>query len=1015
MANIASPYERYDRVWNAGPRLAYASCQWCRHFSAVSDATALLSDLALFCQENLLHWIETMLLLFWKSVDKVVVIMERIAVILKNLKRYAKTDSTAAMSTVLLSDALNMLRWFQEPLYFNPLQLYHSALLWCPQESALYKAYYNQYRENYNIPLLLILDGQELMKNWKLDHKLGKPDERRFGKTSEGMMTSIAISSKFILVGYKADSVTNSRVQLWRTGVEDPFKCFQWGRHVTAIAISPDDQWIVAGTADGSVVVQFLQEEKYLVLGDSWYKRNVKFDGIRSVSISCDEWGNPKLIAAASGNNKVTLWDYTNNFMTPKVLDGHKNDDQKGASFGKMQSVQSLAFSKNGKFLIAGSENGTVIVWTPDGNFYQKLATILTPLEHYLEEPINVAAKSITIQPVYGTSYQSEPNHFPVSAIAISHDGTKIAAGGMAAGTVNLWKRSGRSFNMVSSKLWHSSRVEKLEFTADSKFLFSAVKDAPMQVWNLQSMQSVFQIELDVICKTFALFPDEKSIATVTDANVRIRSLPDLMAFPDLDERVQEESMQHKKSGICEKLLTAPMPPAAVDRVDSGIEVHSFKPSTPTVAVAALEDPKPPEFADPQEWIDHTPDSKEKIRRAKAVKEYRRAIRNLQNQESVFPASSTLEQEKKEVVQKSDDEGGAAMSVTQSVTSATNGVMLDSYPLVSPSPPRLGPLVTIEMARSKEVQEEVEVRMAHWYLTKNGEHFVAAGNGCLELWDLKDAAHFSSKLLKDDRLRNDIKVAASEDGRFVVCGCCQYQSSNKADHAGTSDLVLYSLESNSDVAFVEFPHVCKSVEISGDGSVVAILSTVGKVYLWVWADGSTPVHLPQFSNIVKIGVSESLVACANAGGSIQIWSLDRKTGPQDGTLQLEPMELDKEYIVSMSIAGSSQIVVNCKNTHQHWFAQNMGVVERTWTLTSKTPILGMVSSKSPALGMVSSQTPTFETENRWIVCGNTVICWIPADIITSTIVEDNTVLLYPLNRLVALKFDLQHTHNSFLE
>ncbi|KAI8835774.1 hypothetical protein BJ741DRAFT_606878, partial [Chytriomyces cf. hyalinus JEL632] len=39
MADISSAYESYDRVWDAAPGIAYACCQWWRHFSAVSDAT----------------------------------------------------------------------------------------------------------------------------------------------------------------------------------------------------------------------------------------------------------------------------------------------------------------------------------------------------------------------------------------------------------------------------------------------------------------------------------------------------------------------------------------------------------------------------------------------------------------------------------------------------------------------------------------------------------------------------------------------------------------------------------------------------------------------------------------------------------------------------------------------------------------------------------------------------------------------------------------------------------------
>ncbi|KAJ3244222.1 wD repeat domain [Chytriomyces hyalinus] len=1011
MADISSPYESYDRVWDAAPGIAYACCQWWRHFSAVSDATGLLPDLARFCKENLLHWIETMLLLFWKSADKTIIIMERIAIILRKLEKYANSDSTAATSTMLLSDALNMLRSFREPLNFNPLQLYHSVLLWCPQESALYNAYYKDYREKHSIPLLTILEGQELMKNWKLKRKLDKPKVGRFWKTNEWKMTNIAISSKFIMMGYEANRVTNSCVQMWRIGVEDPFKCFKWGRNVTAVEISPDNRWIVVGTSDGSLIVQFLKEDKYWGLRPPWY--NEPNIGIKSICIGCDEAGNPKLIAAASANNEVTLWDYANNFLAPKVLVGHKNDNQRGASIGKIESVRSLEFSKNGQFLVAGSENGTVTVWTADGNFYQKLATILTPFEHYLEEPIFATAEGVSVLTTYGTSHKFKLIPVQVSAVAVSTNGTKIAAGGTSEGAVNLWERRGQNFSMISSKIWHSGGVEKLEFTADSQFLLSAVKNSPIQAWNLQSMQIVFQLGLTVICKTFALFPDEKSVAIVTDANILILSLPTLKASPELGEGRGEKSCAIEESDIFENLAhihpVDTTPPADVDSVDFRIEVPSFKSSAPPLPTVALVDPKPIEFTTAQAWIYDATKSEERKRRINSLKQYRRAIRNQQHQESFLPANTILEQENNEMMADSDAEGGSATSikrgrhlVIQKPSSTRNGSFLDSESLVSPSPRSLTPQVSTERTKSTDVLEEIEVRMPYWRLTKNGEHFAAAGNGSLEVWDLKDKVHFDSKQLKDDRLRNKIKIAASDDGQFVICGCVrdrQYQRNEGANHAGNFEdnyqdpsncvLVVFSLGSNSDVASVEFPHVCDAVEISGDGSTVAIISA-GNVYVWAWADGSRPVHMAQFSNIIKIGVSESLVACATATGIIQVCSLDRTTGSHNAIELLETAEADEGYIASIWIKGSNQISITRK-FRQRQFSQNAGDAEHwernvdTWTLSSKSPVLALVYG--------------------WIFRGSAAICWVPSDTAASAIVESNTILFHPLNRLVALKFE----------
>ncbi|KAJ3222330.1 U3 snoRNP protein [Chytriomyces hyalinus] len=930
MARIASPYQFYEGVWDAEPGVAYAACQWCRHFSAASEATNLLSDLARsdlfadlarFCKENLLHWIETMLLLFWKSPDKFIAIKERIAAILNKLRRYTNVDPTALISTALLSDALNMLHSFQDPLEFNPLQVYHSALVWCPQESTLYDTYYDHYRENHNIPLLSILDGQKFIKTWKLRRALDRPAEATPRKWQ--MRPSIAISSKYIVVGYGARR-DESFVQLWRTDVGDTFKRFQWKENVTAVAISRDNRWIVAGTQTGSLILQFLQENQYGVLQSS------KHSDIRSVSIACDESGSPKLVAAAFGNNMVTLWDYANDFSAPKLLDEHKNENQKGAAW-KHQAVQSLAFSKNGKLLAAGSENGTVTVWTSNGKFIQKIETIRTAVNHFVEEPIILAAESITVRSVDGASSMAVSIPFPISAVAISSDGTKIAAGGTSEGTINLWERRGQTFHMVTSKVWHSGRVNKLEFTDDAKFLFSAVKNTPLEVWNLQSMESVFQSVLlvgsDVTCRTFALSPDEKSVVVFTeDCDIKILSLPVLKAV--CDDRADNSPATR-------------MPPAAVNRVDSGFAVPSLKPSIPPFPNIVGEYPKPSKYATPQEWIS-----------------YHHRVIHSRHYKPPMHQHEELESREKAIRE-------AEITLLKSIRSK----ILGADPIISPSPHHLPLQKTI----SKEVQ------MSDWYLTNNGKYVVALWNGFLD-WDLADEAHFSSKKLSGDLLRKRREIAASEDGRFLVHQCYRHKRSASEENL----LMVFSVESNSDVACVKVAHA-RWVEMSGDGSLVAILSDDGMVYLWVWADGDKPVYLATFSSGRYLAVADSLLVCADSG-RIHVCSFDMKTGSLEGAIiQLESRLLRYGDSFSIRITGSRQMSITYKDyigykphriLTEHW-EKNMG----SWTLSS-----------TPALGV----------EYGCVLSGDAAICWISPDVVGSAVVQnDNTIVFCPFDDDVA--------------
>ncbi|KAI8843785.1 WD40-repeat-containing domain protein [Chytriomyces cf. hyalinus JEL632] len=508
MAELPSPYYKYEGGWIAELGISYAAYHWCRHFSAVSDATGLLDELFDFCKENLLHWIETMLLMLWDSPSKVDLIIEPIATTLKKLKPQTEENldknSKALGARLLLFDALDMLREFKDAFNHNPLQIYHSAVIWSPLEMALHETFYETSLSNYHIPELVVFEGRVLMTRWKPWRALIAPTEMRADiertdishKQMEEPMnpaTSVAVSSDFIAAVYKAQRAANT--------------C---------------NRWIVAGNSDGYMIVQLLHENGMRNLGLLEIlhpdKKPCKRNGIASIAVSRDDSGNPKLIAAASLDNEVTLWDCTNGFQKLKALKEHKSTEQSQVSTGHILSVQTVAFSNDSTFLAAGSADGAVTLWTADGEFVTKLTTLNTSICTFIKDPLAKENGKFRVWSTDGQNWLSILTHISVTAVAISSNGKMIAAGGKDPGTINLWKKHGSNCKMVSSKLWNKDTVVKLEFTRDSAFLVSAVKNEVVQVWNMQS----------------------ESIAIATPDNVKILAQLDYK----LDKRPVEAEVQ---------------------------------------------------------------------------------------------------------------------------------------------------------------------------------------------------------------------------------------------------------------------------------------------------------------------------------------------------------------------------------------------------------------------------------------------------------------------------------------
>jgi WD40 repeat protein/energy-coupling factor transporter ATP-binding protein EcfA2 len=160
---------------------------------------------------------------------------------------------------------------------------------------------------------------------------------------------------------------------------------------------------------------------------------------INSISFSKDG----KYLASSSDDRSIILWDLKNN--KSKIFRGHSN------------RINSVSYSPDGKRIASGSDDKTIKIWDLKGNIIQ----------------------SLEIDKAYITSVHYSP------------DG-KILASATDDNSVVLWKENKGKFELFK-KILHSNilpgnRVKAVSFSPDGKSLASAGWDGIIKIWDLNGI-----------------------------------------------------------------------------------------------------------------------------------------------------------------------------------------------------------------------------------------------------------------------------------------------------------------------------------------------------------------------------------------------------------------------------------------------------------------------------------------------------------------------------------------------
>ncbi|KAJ5337057.1 G-protein beta WD- 40 repeats containing protein [Penicillium brevicompactum] len=195
---------------------------------------------------------------------------------------------------------------------------------------------------------------------------------------------------------------------------------------------------------------------------------------------------NGKYIASGSDDDTVKLWDST----TGDVYRSLESHSSRKTLIGHIGPVTAVAFSADGQQIASGSDDTTIKLWNPRTGDLEKClsghSSQITAISFSSDgKQIVSGAHDHTIK-IWDTATANVQKTLvghsgPVTALAISLDG-KLLAFGSFDKTTKLWDTATTELQQTLGG--HSDWVNSVAFTPDSKQIISGSSDETIKLWN---------------------------------------------------------------------------------------------------------------------------------------------------------------------------------------------------------------------------------------------------------------------------------------------------------------------------------------------------------------------------------------------------------------------------------------------------------------------------------------------------------------------------------------------------
>jgi WD40 repeat protein len=243
---------------------------------------------------------------------------------------------------------------------------------------------------------------------------------------------------------------------------------------------------------------------------------------VESVAFSSSSSGQQQLLASASADCTVRLWDVRTKECVA-VLEGHKRD------------VFGVAFSPDSRLLASASCDNTVRLWDV---VERKAASPVHELQGNTDWVFSVSFSSDGRQLASGSwdgtvRLWSVPecvpgpvlqHALPIWCVAFSPVvGSNVLASGSYDSIIRLWDVSGTKQQLLRELQGHSCWIPNVAFSPDGSQLVSRSGNKTVRLWSVASGKLLKTLEGhsdEVRCVAF--HPNGKQVASCTDDTVRL-------------------------------------------------------------------------------------------------------------------------------------------------------------------------------------------------------------------------------------------------------------------------------------------------------------------------------------------------------------------------------------------------------------------------------------------------------------------------------------------------------------
>ncbi len=294
--------------------------------------------------------------------------------------------------------------------------------------------------------------------------------------------------------------------------VEDPTTALRLAEY--ALSLNPDDKAILSNL-------------NRIYYDNSFYKIFFKYKAGNLCQISPD-W--EKVISTNGRSAEITDL-YGNN---PRLLIGHlvygfTISDVHGFARKGYDNILSLAFSRDGNYVLTGSTDKTARLWDLEGNIQQVFSGHISPVYTVAFSPncktVLTGSGDFTARlwDFQGNCLQIFSGHkLRVLSVTFSPDGNNILTGS-ADSTAILWDLQG---NILQRFHGHTGVVRNVAFAPDGETVLTGSYDHTVRLWDLKGnmLQEYSGHSDNILSVTFA--PDGKTILTgSTDKTARLWDL----------------------------------------------------------------------------------------------------------------------------------------------------------------------------------------------------------------------------------------------------------------------------------------------------------------------------------------------------------------------------------------------------------------------------------------------------------------------------------------------------------